>query len=111
MPLRSGDLEGIWGDLGGAAPPALATRPPPKKFQIETSAARSTGPRTPTNTLKTPFNLSTKFKFKTNSKKQRGAVDTQLITHDRAVYDVAWGGAAVFATAGADGSVRVFDLR
>jgi WD40 repeat protein len=42
---------------------------------------------------------------------ERGAVDTQLIAHDREVYDIAWGGLGVFATASADGSVRVFDLR
>jgi hypothetical protein len=38
-------------------------------------------------------------------------VDTQLIAHDREVYDMAWGGLAIFATVAADGSVRVFDLR
>lgn len=42
---------------------------------------------------------------------QRGAVDTQLIAHDKEVYDIAWGGAGVFASVSADGSVRVFDLR
>ncbi|WFD06051.1 hypothetical protein MVES1_001389 [Malassezia vespertilionis] len=38
---------------------------------------------------------------------------TQLIAHDREVYDVDWcpGSADVFASVGADGSVRVFDLR
>lgn len=38
-------------------------------------------------------------------------VDTQLIAHDKEVYDIAWGGAGVFASVSADGSVRVFDLR
>lgn len=38
-------------------------------------------------------------------------VDTQLIAHDREVYDIAWGGVGVFASVSADGSVRVFDLR
>lgn len=42
---------------------------------------------------------------------QRGVVDTQLIAHDREVYDIVWGGPGVFATVSADGSVRVFDLR
>lgn len=42
---------------------------------------------------------------------ERGCVDTQLIAHDREVYDIAWGGAGVFASVSADGSVRVFDLR
>ncbi|GLC39801.1 WD repeat-containing protein lwd1 [Pleodorina starrii] len=42
---------------------------------------------------------------------ERGEVDTQLIAHDREVYDIAWGGLGVFATVSADGSVRVFDLR
>ncbi|KAJ1977457.1 hypothetical protein H4R34_003568 [Dimargaris verticillata] len=38
---------------------------------------------------------------------------TQLIAHDREVYDVAFatGSTEVFASAGADGSVRMFDLR
>lgn len=38
---------------------------------------------------------------------------TQLIAHDREVYDVAWSPASreVFASVGADGSVRMFDLR
>jgi len=42
---------------------------------------------------------------------ERGAVETQLIAHDKEVYDVAWGGAEVFASVSADASVRVFDLR
>lgn len=42
---------------------------------------------------------------------ERGVVDTQLIAHDKEVYDIAWGGAAVFSSVSADGSVRVFDLR
>ncbi|XP_073008056.1 WD repeat-containing protein LWD1 [Typha latifolia] len=41
----------------------------------------------------------------------REAVDTQLIAHDKEVYDIAWGGVGVFASVSADGSVRVFDLR
>jgi len=42
---------------------------------------------------------------------EQGVVDTQLIAHDREVYDMAWGGAGVFASVSADWSVRVFDLR
>eukprot|EP00195_Chlamydomonas_chlamydogama_P005387 CAMPEP_0202891988 /NCGR_PEP_ID=MMETSP1392-20130828/1870_1 /ASSEMBLY_ACC=CAM_ASM_000868 /TAXON_ID=225041 /ORGANISM="Chlamydomonas chlamydogama, Strain SAG 11-48b" /LENGTH=330 /DNA_ID=CAMNT_0049575863 /DNA_START=272 /DNA_END=1264 /DNA_ORIENTATION=+ len=42
---------------------------------------------------------------------EKGEVDTQLIAHDKEVYDIAWGGPGVFATVSADGSVRVFDLR
>lgn len=42
---------------------------------------------------------------------ERGVVEAQLIAHDREVYDIAWGGAGVFASVSADGSVRVFDLR
>lgn len=42
---------------------------------------------------------------------QKGVIDTQLIAHDREVYDIAWGGTGVFASVSADGSVRVFDLR
>jgi WD repeat-containing protein 68 len=40
-------------------------------------------------------------------------VRTQLIAHDREVYDLAWarGARDVFATVGADGSLRMFDLR
>jgi DDB1- and CUL4-associated factor 7 len=39
-------------------------------------------------------------------------VKTQLIAHDREVYDIAWSrGKDTFATVGADGSLRVFDLR
>nr|UWK01869.1 WD40 repeat [Erythronium umbilicatum]UWK01870.1 WD40 repeat [Erythronium umbilicatum] len=38
-------------------------------------------------------------------------VDTQLIAHDKEVYDIAWGGVGVFASVSGDGSVRVFDLR
>lgn len=42
---------------------------------------------------------------------EKEVVDTQLIAHDKEVYDIAWGGAGVFASVSADGSVRVFDLR
>ena len=41
-----------------------------------------------------------------------GEVKTQLIAHDHEVYDVAFGQSpTVFASVGADGSVRLFDLR
>ena len=41
-----------------------------------------------------------------------GEVKTQLIAHDQEVYDVAFGdNTNVFASVGADGSVRLFDLR
>jgi len=41
-----------------------------------------------------------------------GEVKTQLIAHDQEVYDVAFGrSVSVFASVGADGSVRMFDLR
>ncbi len=38
---------------------------------------------------------------------------TQLIAHDREVYDVAWlpGSTDIFCSVGADGSLRAFDLR
>lgn len=42
---------------------------------------------------------------------EKEVVDTQLIAHDKEVYDIAWGGPEVFASVSADGSVRVFDLR
>ncbi|XP_010251384.1 PREDICTED: protein TRANSPARENT TESTA GLABRA 1 [Nelumbo nucifera] len=42
---------------------------------------------------------------------ERGVVDTQLIAHDKEVYDIAWGEVGVFASVSADGSVRIFDLR
>jgi WD repeat-containing protein 68 len=44
-----------------------------------------------------------------------GHVKTQLIAHDKEVYDIAFsragGGRDQFASVGADGSVRMFDLR
>lgn len=42
---------------------------------------------------------------------ERSAVETQLIAHDKEVYDIAWGESRVFASVSADGSVRIFDLR
>lgn len=42
---------------------------------------------------------------------EKGMVETQLIAHDKEVYDIAWGEAGVFASVSADGSVRIFDLR
>ncbi|GLJ51167.1 hypothetical protein SUGI_1089010 [Cryptomeria japonica] len=42
---------------------------------------------------------------------EKEVVDTQLIAHDKEVYDIAWGGPGVFSSVSADGSVRVFDLR
>lgn len=37
---------------------------------------------------------------------------TQLIAHDKEVYDIAFApGKDIFGTVGADGSVRMFDLR
>lgn len=45
----------------------------------------------------------------------RGQVKTQLIAHEKPVHDIAFtrmgNGKDNFATAGADGSVRLFDLR
>ncbi|KAK6155479.1 hypothetical protein DH2020_009727 [Rehmannia glutinosa] len=42
---------------------------------------------------------------------EKGVAETQLIAHDKEVYDIAWGEAGVFASVSADGSVRIFDLR
>jgi len=42
---------------------------------------------------------------------EKGVVDTQLIAHDKEVYDIAWASQGVFASVSADRSVRVFDLR
>ncbi|KAK8481041.1 hypothetical protein V6N13_025639 [Hibiscus sabdariffa] len=42
---------------------------------------------------------------------EKGAVETQLIAHDKEVYDIAWGEARVFGSVSGDGSVRIFDLR
>ncbi|KAH8051150.1 hypothetical protein JL720_15213 [Aureococcus anophagefferens] len=43
---------------------------------------------------------------------ERAAVKTQLIAHDKEVYDIAFArGKDIFASVGADGSVRLFDLR
>ena len=39
-------------------------------------------------------------------------VKTQLVAHDKEVFDIAWSrNKEIFATAGADGSLRLFDLR
>lgn len=42
-----------------------------------------------------------------------GSAITQLIAHDREVYDVSWSPSSrdIFASVGADGSVRMFDIR
>ncbi|CAL1366545.1 unnamed protein product [Linum trigynum] len=42
---------------------------------------------------------------------EKSVVETQLIAHDKEVYDIAWGEARVFSSVSADGSVRIFDLR
>ncbi|XWS43383.1 hypothetical protein CRYUN_Cryun16bG0098500 [Craigia yunnanensis] len=42
---------------------------------------------------------------------EREAVDTQLVAHDKEVFDISWGGFNVFASVSGDGSIRVFDLR
>ncbi|WCJ34263.1 Transducin/WD40 repeat-like superfamily protein [Euphorbia peplus] len=42
---------------------------------------------------------------------EKETVDSQLVAHDKEVYDISWGGYNVFATVSSDGSVRVFDLR
>lgn len=43
---------------------------------------------------------------------ETGTAKTQLIAHDKEVYDIAFAPSTdVFASAGADGSVRMFDLR
>ena len=43
---------------------------------------------------------------------ETGQAKTQLIAHDKEVFDVAFAkGTDVFASVGADGSVRMFDLR
>ncbi|KAJ7971616.1 putative WD-repeat protein [Quillaja saponaria] len=42
---------------------------------------------------------------------EREIVDTQLVAHDKEVYDISWGGFNVFASVSGDGSIRVFDLR
>lgn len=40
------------------------------------------------------------------------APKTQLIAHDKEVYDIAFAsGKDIFGTVGADGSLRMFDLR
>uniref|UniRef100_A0A914VCP5 DDB1- and CUL4-associated factor 7 n=1 Tax=Plectus sambesii TaxID=2011161 RepID=A0A914VCP5_9BILA len=51
----------------------------------------------------------------TGRSRASGHVKTQLIAHDKEVYDIAFtkagGGRDMFASVGADGSVRMFDLR
>jgi len=44
-----------------------------------------------------------------NLEKQK--IETQLIAHDKAVYDIAFSQEFLFASVGADGSVRLFDQR
>lgn len=39
---------------------------------------------------------------------EKEVVDTQLVAHDKEVYDISWGGFIVFASVSGDGSVRVF---
>jgi WD40 repeat protein len=40
-----------------------------------------------------------------------GQAKTQLIAHDKEVYDIAFASRSVFGSVGAEGSVRLFDLR
>ena len=48
----------------------------------------------------------------TGVRKVKGEVKTQLIAHDQEVFDIAFAkGVNIFASVGADGSVRMFDLR
>jgi len=42
---------------------------------------------------------------------ERQKIETQLIAHDKAVYDIGFGHACAFASVGADGSLRLFDQR
>ena len=42
---------------------------------------------------------------------EKEAVTTQLIAHDKAVYDICFSNRYIFASSGEDGSVRHFDLR
>lgn len=42
---------------------------------------------------------------------EREVVDTQLVAHDKEVYDISYGAPQVFASVSGDGSLRVFDLR
>jgi WD40 repeat protein len=35
-------------------------------------------------------------------------IDTQIIAHEKEVYDIAWGGSCVFVSVSADGTIRVF---
>jgi len=51
----------------------------------------------------------------TSERSMEGSVKTQLIAHDKEVFDIKFSklssGRDIFASAGADGSVRMFDLR
>lgn len=42
---------------------------------------------------------------------EKGVVDTQLVAHEKEVYDISWGGVGIFGSVSGDGSVRIFDLR
>ena len=60
-----------------------------------------------------PTSLNLAFDDGPHTLSQREAPVTQLIAHDKEVFDIAFASASadVFASVGADGSVRMFDLR
>ena len=67
------------------------------------------------DTTCTIWNLETKQVVGRHNASIAGHVKTQLIAHDKEVYDIAFSkigsGRDIFASVGADGSVRLFDLR
>uniref|UniRef100_A0A7E4UVF1 WD_REPEATS_REGION domain-containing protein n=1 Tax=Panagrellus redivivus TaxID=6233 RepID=A0A7E4UVF1_PANRE len=67
------------------------------------------------DTTCTIWQIETGQAIANTSRAIEGTVKTQLIAHDKEVYDIAFSklasGREIFASAGADGSVRMFDLR
>lgn len=67
------------------------------------------------DTTCTIWQIETGQAIGTTCRATEGSVKTQLIAHDKEVFDIAFSrlgnGREVFASVGADGSVRMFDLR
>jgi len=67
------------------------------------------------DTTCTIWQIETGQALATTERAIEGSVKTQLIAHDKEVYDIEFSkfssGRDIFASAGADGSIRMFDLR
>eukprot|EP00039_Didymoeca_costata_P023771 m.8200 g.8200 ORF g.8200 m.8200 type:complete len:400 (-) comp3853_c0_seq1:103-1302(-) len=80
-------------------------------IEVEKRVATVPGTSTTATSIATPAAASAADS--TKPKRVTGDVRTQLIAHDQEVYDIAFrpGEDNIFASVGADGSVRMFDLR